>query len=186
MSTLAPLASPLPVLHKAFQLYISAAEAYSHLLQSGLVRPYDKPTVQKKWRLVLERAEKVKKRVDELGGRVGAPEVTDELEEAAVRRRAATVNRIVADVWRTPPDREFTSNTHYRDAVQPELAQQQIKLDPEWAELPEEAWTGPSTGRWEVRQGPGADCSVTAGIGACLAHNARWGTTVSGATESVC
>jgi len=127
---------------------------------------------------VLERAEKVKRRIEELGGRVGALEVDAASEEAAVLRRGGSINGVKADVWRLPPDREFTG-PEFRDTHQPELAQEQLRLDPSWAPLPPSAWTGLKGAHWCVRQGPGADCSVTAGLGACLAHNERWGTTVS-------
>ncbi|EKD04298.1 hypothetical protein A1Q2_01329 [Trichosporon asahii var. asahii CBS 8904] len=176
ISSLSPLTSPLPTLNKAFQLYISAAEAYSHLLSSALVAKADRPTVTKKWRLVLERAEKVKKRITELGGRVGAAEIDDEAEEAAVCRRASRFNNVVAELWRAPPpDREFVGD-RYRDQTQPELADEQLAHDPEWAEVSPSLWDLKGAD-WQVSQGPGADCSVTAGIGSCLAHNERWGTT---------
>ncbi|KLT45989.1 calpain-like protease palB/RIM13 [Cutaneotrichosporon oleaginosum] len=174
LASLSPLASPLPTLHKAFSLYVQAAEAYSHLLQSALVPASERAGVQRKWRLVLERAEKVKKRIEGLGGRVGAASVDEEAEEAAVVRRGAVINGFKAEVWRTPPDYEFTGAA-WRDTRQPDLAAEQLALSPEWAPLPDSAWDAPP-GMWEVRQGPGADCSVTAGLGACIAHNARWGT----------
>lgn len=169
-------------MNKAFQLYISAAEAYSHLLSSALVAKADRHTVTKKWRLVLERAEKVKKRILELGGRVGAAEIDDEAEEAAVCRRASRFNNIVAEPWRAPPpDREFVGD-RYRDLTQPELADEQLARDPEWEEVTPSLWDLKGSD-WQVSQGPGADCSVTAGIGSCLAHNQRWGTTVSWCTR---
>lgn len=140
ISSLSPLTSPLPTLNKAFQLYISAAEAYSHLLSSALVAKVDRSTVTKKWRLVLERAEKVKKRILELGGRVGAAETDDEAEEAAVCRRASRFNNVVAEPWRAPPpDREFVGD-RYRDLTQPELADEQLAHDPEWAEVTPSLW----------------------------------------------
>lgn len=127
---------------------------------------------------MLERAEKVKKRVEGLGGKVGAAGVDEEAEEAAVLRRGARINGFQADVWRgCPPDFEFAGAT-FHDARQPQLADEQLALDPEWAPLPESMWKA-EDGMWKVRQGPGADCSVTAGLGACIAHNARWGTKVS-------
>lgn len=140
----------------------------------------DRPQVQKKWRLVLERAEKVKRRIEELGGRVGTAAVDEEAGEAAVCRRGANMNGIVADIWRaSPPDRDFQGET-YRDSFHLELAEEQLANDPEWAELPASAWEqDDGSTAWEVKQGPGADCSVTAGLGACLAHNQRWGTSVS-------
>lgn len=131
--------------------------------------------IQRKWRLVLDRAEKVKRRIEELGGRVGVVEVDEAAEEAAVLRRGERMNGVQLGIWRVPPDGEFVGERFVDD--QPELAQEQIRLDPHWAELPPSAWEGSSS--WNVRQGPGADCSVTAGLGACLAHNSRWGGTVS-------
>lgn len=133
--------------------------------------------VQRKWRLVLERAEKVKKRVEGLGSRVGAAGVDEEAEEAAVVRRGERINGFQASIWRgPPPDFEF-SGAPFRDLRQPQLADEQIALGPEWAPLPPAMWEV-EDGKWEVRQGPGADCSVTAGLGACIAHNDRWGTKV--------
>jgi hypothetical protein len=132
--------------------------------------------VQRKWRLVLERAEKVKRRIEGLGGRVGAASVDEEAEEAAVVRRGARINGFQAALWRAPPDFEFAGAV-WSDARQPDLAAEQLALSPEWAPVPASAWDAPP-GMWEVRQGPGADCSVTAGLGACIAHNARWGTMV--------
>ncbi|TXT11061.1 hypothetical protein VHUM_01812 [Vanrija humicola] len=181
LSQLSTSASPVPTLLKAFQLYIQAAESYSHLLSSSLVAKEDRTQVSRKWRLVLERAEKVKRRVEELGGRVGSTEIDDEAEEAAVIRRGSRINGANAEVWRgPPPDREFTLSAKegvFRDGLQPELAVEQLALDPEWAELPASAWEDvEASTSWAVRQGPGADCSITAGLGSSLAHNTRWGT----------
>ncbi|BEI82526.1 hypothetical protein CcaverHIS002_0303940 [Cutaneotrichosporon cavernicola] len=174
LANLSPIASPLPTLHKAFSLYIQAAEAYSHLLQSSLVPASERVGIQRKWRLVLERAEKVKRRIEELGGRVGAASVDEAAEEAAVVRRGARVNGFTAECWRTPAYFEYTGPV-FIDTRQPDLALEQLALSPEWAALPDTMWDAPR-GMWEVCQGPGADCSVTAGLGACIAHNARWGT----------
>ncbi|GMK56635.1 hypothetical protein CspeluHIS016_0304750 [Cutaneotrichosporon spelunceum] len=169
LANLSPTSSPLPTLHRAFSLYLQAAEAYSHLLQSSLAPASEREGVQRKWRLVLERAEKVKRRIEGLGGRVGAASVDEDAEEAAVVRRGARVNGFTAAVWRTPADFEYTG-TVFRDTRQPDLAAEQLALSPEWAPLADTAWEA-RRGMWEVRQGPGADCSVTAGLGACIAHN---------------
>ncbi|RSH94436.1 cysteine protease [Saitozyma podzolica] len=179
LSTLSVSASPLPTLLKAFPLYISSAEAYSHLLSSKLVPAQDVLGIKKKWRLVLERAEKVKKRVEELGGHVGRAGVGDEGEEAAVVRRGGRLHGIETELWRIPSEREFVGET-WR-GVQPELAEEQIKLRAQWAETPREAWkTQMEKGRrWVVRQGVGADCSVVAGLGVCLEHDRRWGTSLA-------
>lgn len=176
-------ASPLPTLLKAFPLYISSAEAYSHLLSSKLVPAQDVLGIKKKWRLVLERAEKVKKRAEELGGHVGRAGMGDEGEEAAVVRRAGRLHGIETELWRIPSDREFVGEP-WR-GVQPELAEEQIKLRAEWAETPREAWKAQMDKgrRWVVRQGVGADCSVVAGLGVCLEHDRRWGTSVSALSQ---
>ena len=109
--------------------------------------------------------------------------MTDEGEEDAVRRRGSVMNGVNMesgvepreDVWRLGKDGAF------RDAQQPELADEQIALGPEWAEMPLSAWsTREDKGtRWITKQGPGADCSVVAGLGVCMEHNRRWGTAVS-------
>jgi calpain-7 len=187
LPTLSPLSSPLPTLHRAFSQYVSAAEAYSHLLGSALVPAPERGTIQRKWRLVLERAEKVKRRIEALGGRVGAQGLDEAAEEAAVVRRGGVVNGVQCGMWASGGELsgEVDSGGErgvvlFRDSAQPELAAEQIRLEPSWTTLPDASWTTiTTTGRWTVRQGPGADCSVTAGLGACLAHNERWGTTVS-------
>lgn len=188
LSTLSPLASPLPTLLKAFPLYISAAEAYSHLLASRLVPELEVQGVKKKWRLVLERAEKVKKRVEDLGGKVGKSEVGDEGEEAAVRRRGGRINAVDVDEWRgSPSNRDFAlpaGGTPYL-GLRPELAQEQLEAGVEWVPAPTGGWDGEQADkevRYAVTQGVGADCSVVAGTSVCLEHNRRWGTSVRAAT----
>lgn len=139
--------------------------------------------IKKKWRLVLERAEKVKARVEELGGHIGKAVVGDEGEEGAIRRRGRLMNGIQLDEWTEPHEREWRLGKEgmYRDTRQPELADEQKALDAEWAELPISYWIvkEDKETRWMVKQGPGADCSVVAGLGVCMNHNRRWGTTVS-------
>jgi hypothetical protein len=135
--------------------------------------------VQRKWRLVLERAEKVKRRIEALGGRVGTREVDGVAEEAAVLRRGGILNGVKAEVWRSAPhDSEFLGEVFVD--TQPELAKEQERADPVWKPVAAAGWEVVRVHGAGVRQGPGADCSVTAGLGSCLAHNERWGTTVSG------
>lgn len=184
LSSLSPLASPLPTLLKAFPLYISAAEAYSHLLASRLVPESEVPGIKKKWRLVLERAEKVKKRVEELGGKVGKSEIGDEGEEAAVRRRGGRINGVDVVEWQgLPSDREFAllpGGAPYV-GLRPELAQEQLEAGVEWVPAPLESWDRggiDKKARYVATQGVGADCSVVAGTSVCLEHNRRWGTSV--------
>lgn len=189
LSALSPLVSPLPTLLKAFPLYIAAAEAYSHLLSSRLVPDQEVAGVKRKWRLVLERAEKVKKRVEELGGKVGKSEVGDEGEEAAVVRRGGRVNGIEIEEWRgVPSDREFALHGRAGGGfdppfvgLKPELAQEQIAAGVEWASTNPSSWHSvlPAGQRCVVTQGTGADCSVVAGMSVCLEHDRRWGTNVS-------
>ncbi|KAI9632395.1 calpain-like protease palB/RIM13 [Dioszegia hungarica] len=177
LPSLPPLASPIPVLQKAFPLYISAAETYSHLLASSLVPDPDKAGIKRKWRLVLERAEKVKNRIEELGGQVGKVGIGDEGEEEAVRRRGGRMNGVDLDRWSLPSNGEFELGRGvYRAESQPDLAVERDTVV--WREVDEKAWTvvvGEEE-RWMVNQGAGADCSVVAGLGVCLEHNRRWGT----------
>jgi calpain-7 len=182
LSSLGPLQSALPVLQRAFPLYISAAETYSHLLTSSLVPESERAGIKKKWRLVLDRAEKVKARVEELGGHVGKVDVGDEGVEEDIRRRGGRMNGLELGLWREPAEREFRGEV-YRDAAQPDLADEQVRLGAELAPVENEAWdvrmpTGQAE-RWVVTQGAGADCSVVAGIGVCLEHNKRWKRRVS-------
>ena len=133
----------------------------------------EKANVKKKWRLVLERAEKVKKRIESLGGHVGKIEVSDDVEEEKIIARGGHINGFNLDLW-TDGRIDYGG-----PVVQPELAREQTDLDPEWATVEDEEWdVDLSKERWVVRQGPGADCSVVAGFGACLEHNRRWGTSV--------
>ena len=180
LSSLAPLASPLPTLHKAFPLYIASAEQYSNLLASNAVPESERATVKRKWRLVLERAEKVKRRIEELGGQVRKPEASDEGQEQAVLRRGIEINGIRAERWSVPSDSAFSGATFTDPDGQPELAKEQEELSPEWIEPPRDTWgVQLRKHRWLVGQGPGADCSVVAGLCSCLEHNRRWNTTVS-------
>ncbi|WVQ83588.1 hypothetical protein IAT38_005729 [Cryptococcus sp. DSM 104549] len=176
LSSISPLSSPLPTLQKAFPIYISSAEAYSHLLSSKLVPPGDVQQVKKKWRLVLERAEKIKARIEQLGGRVGKAQVGDEGEEAAVLRRGSSVNGVEVDLW-VEPSGKLDAGEEWRDREQPELAEAQLSKDPEWREVPRESWgQGVKKGEWVMMQGPVADCSVVAAMGVGLEHEKRFGT----------
>lgn len=168
----------MPTLHKAFPLYISAAEQYSLILSTQTLSDDARNTIKKRWRLVLERAEKVKKRIEDLGGHVGKVGAGDEAEEQAIRIRGGLTNGVKLDLWSAPSSSMFKGMKAVES--QPELAKEQEAMDPEWAEMDPAAWDQHlTTDRWLVRQGPGADCSVVAGVGACLDHNRRFGTTVS-------
>jgi len=139
---------------------------------------YERSNAKKRWRLVLERAEKVKKRIEDLGGHVGKVGAGDEVEEEAVMTRGGVMNGVKLDSWREPSASTFRTPVEALER-QPELAKEQEALDPEWAPVNPSSWDielGQS--KWVVRQGPGADCSVVAGLGACLEHNRRWNTTV--------
>lgn len=187
LPSLPPLASPIPTLQKAFPLYISAAEAYSHLLSSSLVPEADKAGIKRKWRLVLERAEKVKHRIEELGGQVGKVGVGDEGEEEAVKRRGGRMNGIDLERWPIPSKKDFEIRGEgiYRADSQPDFPD--LPGDEvEWAEADKEGWDVRMREgeRWVVHQGAGADCSVVAGLGVCLEHNRRWGTKVSKSIRS--
>ena len=181
LTKLRPLASPLPTLSKAFPLYIAAAEAYSHLLASGLVPETETVSVKKKWRLVLERAEKVKRRIEELGGQVGKASIGDEGQEAALIRDGGRINGVYMEAWTQPADWEFVLDKggSFRDPHQPSLPADQEE-GAEWAEPSPALWTRAATDdAVVVRQGVGADCSVSAGLTACLNHNRRWASSVS-------
>ena len=177
LSTLAPLASPLPTLQRAFPLYISSAETYSQLISFKLTPPHEKDGIKKKWRLVLDRAEKVKAKIEELGGQVGRVDTGDEAEEADIVRRGGKINGLELSVWSEPYEREFEigKGAVFRDKEQTELAVEQVELDPEWAEVGKDEWDrSQEEGRVVVTQGAGADCSVVAGLTVCLEHNRRW------------
>ena len=135
--------------------------------------------MKKKWRLVLERAEKVKARVEELGGQVGKADVGEVGEEQGVLRRGGVMNGVQMELWIEPSEREWKGL--FRDGSQPELANEQKALQAEWAELSETAWDvgRGKLERWVVRQGPVADCSVVAALGVCMDHNRRYASTVS-------
>jgi calpain-7 len=163
-------------LQKAFPLYISAAEAYSHLLANGATPAHERESIKKRWRLILERAEKVKKRIEDLGGQVGKVEISDEAEENAILRRSGHVNGLDLELWKEPSRRDFDGEA-YKEARQPDMP----NVDVEWKQPSDDAWEAliPEDEIWTVKQGSGADCSVSAGLGVCLAHNRRWRTRVS-------
>ncbi|EIW69089.1 hypothetical protein TREMEDRAFT_39376 [Tremella mesenterica DSM 1558] len=182
LAKLPPTCSPLPTLLKSFPLYISAAQSYSHLLSSGLVPSSDVSAVKKKWRLVLERAEKIKRRVEELGGQVGKASVGDEGEEKAVLRRGRKINSYEFEEWVEPSSREFDIGEEGRWKGD-ELALPHREGPVDWLESTNLSWTGfeekmrrRGQGRCVVRQGIGADCSIAAALTVCLEHNCRWGT----------
>ncbi|ODO06320.1 calpain-like protease palB/RIM13 [Cryptococcus wingfieldii CBS 7118] len=177
LSSLSPLTSHIPTLQRAFPAYIAAAELYSNLLSSKLVPPGDVEGVKKKWRLVLDRAEKVKGRIEQLGGHVAKAQVGDEGEEAAVIRRGGRMNGVDLHLWSTPSPTFDTGNL-YREATQPELAAAQLDLDPEWREIAEDCWEHQvRDGNWVLRQGPVADCSVVAAMGVGVEHDRLFETT---------
>jgi calpain-7 len=161
----------LPTLQRTFTLYIASAESYSHLLSSGLVPAHEKEAIRKKWRLVLERAEKVKKRIEGLGGQVAKIDPGDEGTENAVVRRGGLMNGCKLDLWHEPSPREF-EGSEYREVKEPDMPD----VDVVWKDIGKEEWAC-DVGRedvWTVRQGTGADCSVAAGLGVSLEHNRLW------------
>ncbi len=92
------------------------------------------------------------------------------------------MNGIQMEMWSEPSEREFVAGKEgmFRDSRQPELADEQKALDAEWAEVPQSASdVEEDKEKWMVKQGPGADCSVVAGLGVCIEHNRKWGSTVS-------
>lgn len=128
------------------------------------------------------RAEKVKQRIESLGGKVGKVDIGDEGLEAAVKRRSGVINGLQLPEWTAEPSpREFQCSSKsdgqkYREDVQPEMPD----VDVEWTEIEDKEWECVMVPRerWTVRQGTGADCSVSAGLGVCIEHNRTWRTTV--------
>jgi hypothetical protein len=124
----------------------------------------------------------VKQRIEQLGGKVGKVEIGDEGLEAAVKRRSGLINGLQLPEWTDPSPREFEikakeNGQGYREGKQPEMPD----VDVRWTEIEEKEWDcaiKPEE-RWTVRQGTGADCSVAAGLGVCIAHNRLWDTKVS-------
>lgn len=119
----------------------------------------------------MERAEKVKKRIESLGGQVAKIDPGDEGPEAAVIRRGGYMNGIKLDEWREPNPREF-EGAEYRDVKEPDMPD----VDVVWKDIGREEWDC-DVGKeevWTVRQGTGADCSVAAGLGVSLEHNRLW------------
>jgi calpain-7 len=183
ISSLSPLTSPLPTLQKAFPLYISAASSYSYLITSNLVPDVERPNIKKRWRLVLERAEKVKTRIKELGGVVGKAVLDDEGEESAIIRRGGIINGISAETWRSPNGDEFkmSKTGEYIDVRQPVLAREQVERGAIWQRVEAKEWdvAVSEDEKWVIRQGPGADCSVVAGLSVCYEHDRKHQTKVT-------
>ncbi|KAK4687428.1 calpain-7, partial [Tremellales sp. Uapishka_1] len=187
LSTLPSQSSPIPTLLNAFPQYIAAAATYSHLLSSSLVPSTERANLTKKWRLVLERAEKIKRRIEQLGGQVGKVATEDRLEEDAIRRRGGVVNGVLLEEWRTPSDRGFEGE-QWRDERQPELTEDQLSENPVWMAAREDAWKdgeeaemqmgADKTSKWIISQGRGADCSLVSGLGVCVLYESRWGRSV--------
>lgn len=128
---------------------------------------------------MLERAEKVKSRIEQLGGHVAKAEIGDRGEEIAVLRRASLINGVAVELWRPPGD-TFDAGEPYREAVQPELAAAQLDMDPEWRDIQADCWLhqAPNEGDWVMRQGPVSDCSVVAAMGVGIKHAGQFGTAV--------
>jgi hypothetical protein len=139
-----------------------------------LVPSHERETIKKRWRLVLERAEKVKKRIEDLGGHVGKVDPGDEGLESAVVRRGGLMNGLKLDQWTGPPTRGFDGEV-YREK-EPDMPD----VDVVWRDIDEAEWEPPvnKDEAWIVRQGTGADCSVAAGLGVSLEHDRLWGSKV--------
>lgn len=158
-------------MQKTFSLYISSAEQYSHLLSSDLVPSHEREAIKKRWRLVLERAEKVKKRIEDLGGHVGKVDPGDEGLENAVVRRGGLMNGCKLDLWTEPMERDFEGEK-FREREEPDMPD----VDVVWRDIRREQWEVDAGKEevWTVRQGTGADCSVAAGLGVSLEHDRLW------------
>lgn len=127
----------------------------------------------------MERAEKIKNRIESLGGQVGKVEIGDEGEESAVLRRGSKINNIEVPLWTGEPS-EGDFRDRFVDDRQPELAEEQLKHDPIWKEVPAEAWSCDKYGdRWVLKQGPVSDCSVVAAMGVGLEHDRHFGNSAS-------
>lgn len=129
---------------------------------------------------MLERAEKVKSRIEQLGGHVAKAEMGDEGEEVAVLRRGSLINGVAVELWRPPGDR-FDAGEWYREAVQPESAAAQLDMDPEWKDIQPSSWQQQASNEsdWVMRQGPVSDCSIVAAMGVGVKHGEQFGTAVS-------
>jgi calpain-7 len=130
---------------------------------------------------VLSRAEKVKKRVESLGGSVGKVVGDDAAEEENILRRGGGMNGLKLDLWSVPSHRDFESaggTLKWREEEEPDMPD----VDVVWSDIGTEEWDcavdRETKERWVVRQGTGADCSVAAGLGVSLEHNRLWGTRV--------
>nr|ODN98585.1 calpain-like protease palB/RIM13 [Cryptococcus depauperatus CBS 7855] len=176
LSTLSPVTSPIPTLQKAFPVYITAAETYGLLLSSKLVPKNDIQLVKKKWRLILERAEKIKARIEQLGGFVGKVEIGVAGEELAVLFRGSTINGVDAPLW-VKPESHMDEGDLFRESEQPELAGSQLELDPEWREIAEDIWRlQTSKSEHTMKQGLVSDCSIVAAMGVGIEHGKRFKT----------
>ncbi|WWC87652.1 uncharacterized protein L201_002542 [Kwoniella dendrophila CBS 6074] len=177
LSTLSPITSPLGVLQKAFPAYILAAEIYSNLISSNLVPLHEISNIKRKWRLVLERAEKIKGKIENLGSQVGRVEITDQGEELAILRRSSKVNGIDIPLWTSEPCKnEFQSIEKFIDDRQPELAEEQLKHNPLWKEIPPDCWDTKysDNSSWILKQGPVSDCSVVVALGVRLEYDKQF------------
>ena len=180
LSFVSPIISPLPLLHKAFAQYIAAAEGYSHLLSFSQISDAEKAAIKKKWRLLLERAEKVKRRIETLGDQAGKAAVNDAIQEEGIFRRSGRINGCECEVWVEPNQADFEPG----DEPYKETSWMDRTIgghDVDFVRAAPEAWEnewGPIA-RWMAVQGIGEDCSIAAVLGACLEHNRRHGSTVS-------
>jgi calpain-7 len=100
----------------------------------------------------------------------------DELVESQILDRGARMNGLELQAWREPYKGDFDlKGARYQEERRTELAQDQVDLGAEWAEVESDAWISREKDeRVVVTQGAGADCSVVAGMTVCLEHNRRW------------
>ena len=133
---------------------------------------------------MLERAEKVKRQIESLGGYVGKGLMADDGEEEIIRQRGSTINGTSTRLWSDPDLGEFESSTDWAESVhdsQPDVPALASGSKVDWHGMASVSWDSKPREKecWVVRQGPGADCSVVAGLSVCLEHNRRWGMRVS-------
>ena len=177
----ASTSSSLTSLQTTFPLYVKAAQSYSQLLSHHELQPAQRPTIIKRWKMVLDRADKLKKAIESRGGAVGRVAAGDEGREAEVRRKGGIVNGIQLGEWSGPP--RAATEKAWIDPQPPALSPAQVGLDADWRRV---TWPSGSikgkevaVGDMEIEQGPGADCSVVAALAVCVGHNCRFKSSVS-------
>ena len=110
--------------------------------------------------------------------------MADGEEEDIIRQRGSVINGISTRIWPAPHDGVSELDTEWEpfmDGTQPDIPATASSSNVNWHGMSSACWESKPTARerWVVRQGPGADCSVVAGLSVCLEHNRRWRSRVS-------